>query len=194
MLRHVLATTVARQTRGLTKDFRSNGLPWKGPKCRSIVSGGSGVLYGLPALACCSASGGSNHRFEQYVWIAQGMLSVTADYVFIDRDSCFHGIDRVTATSLFVGTVIRVAARLRMISLAFAVVPLLSFVLAERAKQRLDLRRWICSHFLWHVTSSVTLFVVVYLLHHCPVENDVEATLSTTGDYYLQRKFCRHAS
>ena len=181
MLRNVLKTLTV-QTRGLTKEFRSNGLPWKGKKCRSILAGGSGVLYCLPALVCQS------NPFEQCTWIAQGILSVIADYFFMDRDSLAHGIDRISATTLFVSMTFRAVTKLRVTSLVLSIVPFFAFVLANRAKQKLDLQLWIYCHFLWHLTSSISTTIAIYLLYNCPENGE---TVLTNG--FLQNQFCLNA-
>ena len=38
----------------LVVDFTSAGIPWEGLQCRSIMAGGSGIMYALPALVCPS--------------------------------------------------------------------------------------------------------------------------------------------
>jgi hypothetical protein len=170
-LRHV-GNTLSLLLKGVTKDFRSNGMPWKGSRCRSLIAGGSGILYALPALVCSS-----NHPLECVMWIVQAILSVLADYFHIHHDSMWHGVDRFFATFNLIATIVRAGTRLNSRVLPFAILPVGCYVAANRAKTRLDLRAWHWYHFLWHVTSSWLTMLVVYLLYSCPYTDPFFATL-----------------
>eukprot|EP00532_Pseudo-nitzschia_australis_P004113 CAMPEP_0168182742 /NCGR_PEP_ID=MMETSP0139_2-20121125/12057_1 /TAXON_ID=44445 /ORGANISM="Pseudo-nitzschia australis, Strain 10249 10 AB" /LENGTH=278 /DNA_ID=CAMNT_0008103695 /DNA_START=199 /DNA_END=1032 /DNA_ORIENTATION=- len=159
------ANTAVTQARGLTKEFRSCGLPWKGDQCRSVISGGSGVLFCLPAFYCRS------NRLEQCLWFTQALLSVMADYVYVGNESWIHGIDRIFATVNTIAMITRGAFGLKTITTTIAVIPLSAFILANRSKQQRDLQGWIFYHFLWHLTASIILAVVVHLLSTCGDDN-----------------------
>ena len=147
-LQQVLKTTKA-QLLGTTKDFRTNGLPWKGDECRSIIAGGSGILYCLPALLC------NGNGIEQVRWLTQAFLSIMADYVYIDQDSSIHGIDRIFATTNTIVIILQAASQLEMIMVFTAIIPISTFILANKSKQQLNLQSWKYYHFLWHLTGSL---------------------------------------
>lgn len=158
---HVVKAATA-QARGLTHEFKTSGLPWNGPECRSLVSGVSGILYCFPALCC------NGNRFEQIVWTLQAVLSILADYVYIGGESWIHGIDRIFATTNAATLALRGAMSLNFVFTVVATsVPISTFILANRAKQQLDLKGWIFYHFMWHITSSVAVTMSVYLLYAC---------------------------
>jgi hypothetical protein len=171
--------TVVEQARGMTEEFKKNGLPWTGPQTRSLLAGGSGILYCLPALFCKS------NRIEQCIWCTQAFLSVMADYAYIDRDSWFHGIDRFFATANALAVMFRASYGLKLDTLIIATIPFSAFILANRSKQQRCLQWWIYYHFLWHVTSSTSVAYTVYLLYNCP---DYDEDLSSYS-YPLDR-FC----
>lgn len=177
-----VSKAITEQARGMTNDFKSNGLPWKGPECRSILAGGSGVLYCLPAFFCKS------NRTEQCVWLMQALLSVMADYVYVDKDSCIHGIDRFFATANAVAIISRAAYGLNTMIATLAIIPLSTFVLANRSKQQLNVQRWIYYHFLWHLTGSICIAFVIDLLYTCP---DYDEDVSTEN--LLLDRFCPSA-
>jgi hypothetical protein len=102
-----VANTLSLQLKGITKDFRNNGLAWKGSQCRSLIAGGSGILYALPALVCSN-----NHPLECVIWIVQAVLSVLADYFHVHHDSLWHGVDRIFATFNLIATILRAVAML----------------------------------------------------------------------------------
>ncbi len=175
--------TMAEQALGLTKEFKQNGLPWSGEQCRSIMAGGSGVLFCIPALFC------KDNRIEQSLWITQAILSILADYVYIDQDSWFHGIDRIFATSNVVAVIFRAAFQLQAIILITGIIPIGSFILANRSKQRLNVQEWKYYHFLWHLTSSLTAAFVVYLLYNCS-----DYTQSFPSDNFVMNLYCSKTS
>jgi len=174
-----LSSCFGAQVRGMFKDFRSNGLPWRGNDCRSVISGCSGLLFCLPAFFCKS------NRLEQFNWVLQALLSVMADYVYIGTDSWIHGIDRFFATTNTFAIIARAAFALNSNAITIALIPISAFVLANRAKEQLDLKGWIFYHFLWHVTASVAVTVTVHLLFTCPDFNRDNANLESSPLYNL---------
>lgn len=177
-----LAKTVLLQVNGLTEGFRTSGLPWDGPQCRSWMAGGSGILYCLPAFVSPTNS------LEQFAWIIQAIFSVMADYIFIDQESIFHGIDRYYATFNVFATIVRASMK---VDLSFVVVattiPLFCFVMANRSKQRLDLQAWHYWHGAWHMTGAVVVSFVVHLLYSC---QSFVSTLSV-GATPIWGSFCK---
>jgi len=165
-----IAKTVVAQARGLTEEFQNSGLPWTCNECRSVVAGGSGVLYCLPALFCKS------NRVEQCIWLAQALLSIMADYVYVGRNSWIHGIDRIFATVNTFAVIFRAAFGLKIITMTIGIIPISSFILANRSKHQLDLQGWIFYHFLWHLTGSVIVAFTVHLLYTCPDYNEDKST------------------
>eukprot|EP00536_Pseudo-nitzschia_multiseries_P010242 jgi/Psemu1/242788/estExt_Genewise1.C_3060014 len=149
----------------MTQEFQSSGLPWKGPQCRSVISGCSGVLFCLPVFFC------KNSRLDQFNWVVQALLSVMADYVCIVGDSWVHGVDRFFATANLLAIITRAVFALNITALTMAVIPVSTFILANRAKQQLDLQGWIFYHFLWHLTASAAVTVTMHLLFACPDYN-----------------------
>ena len=57
------------QRHHLLEDFTGSGLPWRGKKVRSVLAGGSGVLYACASLACPG-------WWEKAMWILQAAFSV----------------------------------------------------------------------------------------------------------------------
>jgi hypothetical protein len=168
------------QVRGMTEEFRSSGLPWSGHECRSLIAGGSGVLYCLPALFC------NSNPLEQSIWLTQALISVMADYVYVGGDSWIHGIDRFFATANTFVVIFRAALGLKIITTTIAVIPISTFILANRSKQLMDLQGWIYFHFLWHLTSSIAVAFTVHLLHTCPDFNEEDS-----NSYSLLYSLCK---
>jgi hypothetical protein len=168
IFRSTMNTSVL-QLRGLTSDFQKSGLPWEGYQCRSLMAGGSGVLYALPCfIPAISFVDGS-------LWILQAILSVLADYLHIHHCSVWHGIDRYFATCNVVGTFYLAAGTLNPCAyVLISPMPIGCYVFANRAKKQLDLPGWHRWHFAWHVTSSLVVLLVNYLSRHCP---EVDSTL-----------------
>lgn len=171
------------QIGGLTKDFKSNGLPWSGPQCRSILAGGSGILFLLPAFFC------KGNTFEQARWVVSAFLSFMADYVCIVGDSWFHGIDRVVATTNAITLIFQAATQLQAFTAFTAIIPISTFIMADRAKQQGNLESWKYYHFLWHVTASLNIAFAVYLFYHCP-----EYTQDSSTDSFVMNRFCHESS
>ena len=194
----------------LTEDFQKNGLPWTKKKqkqtqkqkneknnhkkeaeksCKSIIAGLSGILYCLPASVI--PPGNITHRYEQLVWCLQGILSVFADYVYIEIDHYVHGLDRIFATSNTLYMFYRALFGTNslenpvVLSFVFGVVPITSFVLANQSKGQRNLSSWIVYHCLWHVSGSISVTFVVYLLYNCgsPITPN-----STTIRYHQQQQ------
>eukprot|EP00538_Stauroneis_constricta_P000991 CAMPEP_0119565920 /NCGR_PEP_ID=MMETSP1352-20130426/31530_1 /TAXON_ID=265584 /ORGANISM="Stauroneis constricta, Strain CCMP1120" /LENGTH=310 /DNA_ID=CAMNT_0007614941 /DNA_START=107 /DNA_END=1039 /DNA_ORIENTATION=+ len=141
-----------------------NGLPWKGAQCQSLRAGGSGVLYILPVFVC------ENNRIEQMAWIIQGILSVSADYVFAGQRSVVHGVDRIFAVSMLIIITARASVHLQPWSVIAAVPPCLCFLAANDAKNRKDLESWKWCHFGWHLTGGLLAMMIVYCMYKCPHE------------------------
>lgn len=174
-------TKVAKtQARGMTEEFRSSGLPWSGHECRSLIAGGSGVLYCLPALFC------NSNPLEQSIWLTQALISVMADYVYVGGVSWIHGIDRFFATANTLLVIFRAALGLKIITTTIAVIPIYTFILANQSKQIMDLQGWIYLHFLWHLTSSIAVAFTVHLLHTCPDFNE-----EYSNSYSLLHNLCK---
>ncbi len=171
------------QISGLTKDFKSNGLPWSGPQCRSILAGGSGVLFLIPAFVC------KGNTFEQTRWVIAAFLSFMADYVYIVGDSWFHGIDRIVATTNAITLILQAAIQLHAFSAFIAIIPISTFIMANRAKQQGNLQSWKYYHFLWHVTASLSIAFAVYLFYHCP-----DYTQDSSTDNFVMNQFCLASS
>ena len=160
---HILNTCL-HQFKGLTEDFQKSGLPWDGYQCRSILAGGSGIMYALPSLLVTSLD-----YTEKIMWIVQAVLSVLADYVHIHHDSIWHGIDRYFATFNTLATLYRATRMLNpYFCLGCLMLPLGSYVAANRAKNAKKLIQWQYCHLAWHVTGSLLVLVIVYLIKHCP--------------------------
>lgn len=158
---YAIGETLRYQIRGMTEGFRKSGLPWNGDQCVSVFAGGTGILYCLPAFAC------QDYHLEQARWILQGLLSVMADYVHISHDSIFHGIDRFYATFNVLWTLWQATQRFNAWMLLTSVLPLLCFVWANRAKEQNNLSHWHLAHGCWHITGSLAVTLVVFLVHHC---------------------------
>ena len=170
------------QTHGLTKDFKSNGLPWSGDECRSILSGGSGVLFLIPVFFC------KGNSFEQSRWFIVAFLSFMADYVCIVGDSWSHGIDRIVATTNAITLILQAATQLKTIAAFTSIIPISTFIMADRAKKQGNLRWWKYYHCLWHITASLNIAFAVYLFYHCP-----DHAQDSSTDSFLMDRFCRES-
>jgi hypothetical protein len=151
------------------------------------MAGGSGILFCLPAIVC------QTNYLEQFAWILQATLSVMADYVFVDQESIFHGMDRYYATFNVVATICRALLTVDLSVVVVAtVVPLSCFAMANRAKQRLDLQAWHHWHGAWHLTGAVVVSFIVYLLYSCQSVESATVTVSMTGVAALNlESFCK---
>jgi hypothetical protein len=167
---NVIFKSINHQFQGMTTNFTKSGLPWHGSECRSFFAGGTGALYGLPALFCC------NNRLEQSMWIMQAMCSILADYVCVSRDSIIHGVDRIYATFNTAVTLWRAAQHSNgdmqsfLVLLFMSVLPLSCFVLAHRAKSQGNLKEWQWYHGMWHITGSLAVSFTLYVVYHCHSE------------------------
>jgi hypothetical protein len=158
-LQHVISLPLSN----LSQEFCNNGLPWEGNDCRSLLAGGSGCLYALPALFA------NVSFFEQMIWIVQACLSVWADYFHVHHSSIAHGLDRIMATCLFVTTVVRAATKLNVWRvLLLGLLPTAFFVAASFAKKNRNLAAWHWSHFGWHLSGGLVSMLVVGLIYDCP--------------------------
>jgi len=146
----------------------NNNLPWKGEQTRSLIAGGSGILYTLPALASPSTA-----RVEQTAWVIQAILSVWADYFHVHHNHVAHGIDFVWATNITILTIIRSAIWLEWWFVIISVVPIGFRIGTENCKQSNNLALWHWLHFGWHVTGSLQCTLAVYLLYNCPLEDNI---------------------
>ena len=142
------------------RDARNSGLPWSGMQCRSLIAGGTGVLYALPALACPSAG-------EKCLWAMQATCSVAADYFNIHHPSYWHGLDRVVATLMTLRAIVLVSLSLRPWVIVFAMVPLSWFFAGSRAKKADDLEAWKRCHCGWHISGSLIVLITTSLTNYC---------------------------
>ena len=65
--------------------FCSTNLPWKDGSCKHILSGLSGIFYLLPI---CLPNGS---LWDNIAWIMQAILSIMADYIYIQQPHFIHG-------------------------------------------------------------------------------------------------------
>ena len=142
------------------KDARNSGLPWDGMQCRSLIAGGTGVLYALPALACPTPA-------EKSLWFVQATCSVVADYFMIHTKSYWHGVDRIVATLMTFRAIFLVAMALRPWIVVVAAVPLSWFFAGARAKKTHDLEDWKRCHCGWHISGSLIVLVTSAFIDHC---------------------------
>ena len=159
---NVILKTIYHQLKGMSDDFQKSGLPWDGTQCRSTWAGLSGILYCLPIFFCY------NHRMEQIAWIIQAFLSIMADYLHIHHESYWHGIDRFYATYNVLSTIVRASYGLHYTIICTSIIPISCFVLANQAKNQQNLQSWQYYHGWWHLSGSIIVAYVVYLLYTCP--------------------------
>ena len=146
------------QFRCLFKEFTSSGLPWRGEKCRSLLAGGSGILYALAALGCPTL-------WEQAMWVSQALISVWADYFHVHHDHVAHGIDRYYASFMTMRMTFICFTRLQPYMALLAVIPIGCCSRSAKAKADRDVDRWIFWHFWWHAAGSLlTLLAMVKIL------------------------------
>lgn len=162
-----LMRTCNNQIRALTHGFCNNNLPWEGECCRSIMAGGSGILYFLPALVCPS-------NFEKMMWVLQAFFSVWADYFHIHHRSVAHGIDRWFATAMTARMIYLAATRLQPWTAMTALGPISCFAGAGGAKKKMNLEAWHQWHLTWHITGSLLSLGTMHMIYFC--EGQVEGS------------------
>lgn len=69
--------------------FCSTNLPWTDSSCKHVLSGLSGIFYLLPiCLPTVSV-------WDNIAFITQAILSIMADYLYIQQPHFIHGVDKV---------------------------------------------------------------------------------------------------
>eukprot|EP00525_Craspedostauros_australis_P008247 CAMPEP_0198122896 /NCGR_PEP_ID=MMETSP1442-20131203/36110_1 /TAXON_ID= /ORGANISM="Craspedostauros australis, Strain CCMP3328" /LENGTH=227 /DNA_ID=CAMNT_0043782001 /DNA_START=184 /DNA_END=864 /DNA_ORIENTATION=+ len=143
------------------KIFFHNGLPWEGAQCRAVRSGLSGILYALPMFT-------SPNPIETAAWVTQAFLSIMADYVCADRPHIVHGLDRISAVTMLIVTVVRSYTRLQWWTVLLAILPLSFFAAGDAAKSKRDLKAWQNAHCGWHITGGILVMFFVKAIYLCP--------------------------
>jgi len=136
--------------------FCSTNLPWKDESCKHILSGLSGVFYLLPICLSNSA------LWDNIAWIMQAILSIMADYIYIQQPHFIHGVDKVFA----VYNISRIMFRVYPVSSLIPTIPMLIlFVLSHYFKMVNNVQGWIYCHFCWHLVGGITCTYGMYLLN-----------------------------
>lgn len=178
-----IVNTVAIQVQETTiKEFQNPGLPWTVNECRSVIAGGSGILYCLPAFFC------KGNNITQCIWVTQALLSIMADYVYVGEKSCIHGVDRCFAIANVFALIFQAAFGLKSITLILTVFPISCFLLANRSKRKFNLQGWIWYHFLWHLSGSICAAISTYWLYTCPDYNEDPSTLHSLLNHVCSTK------
>ena len=139
----------------------NNNLPWKGEQTRSPQREAR-VYYihfniGIPI-----------QRVEQII-----RAILRCGLIHVHHNHVAHGIDFVWATNITILTIIRSAIWLEWWFVIISVVPIGFRIGTENCKQSNNLALWHWLHFGWHVTGSLQCTLAVYLLHNCPLEDNV---------------------
>ena len=155
-------------------DASDSGIPWSGLQCRSIIAGGTGIMYALPALVCPT-------WWEKSLWFVQAICSVVADYFEIHHKSYWHGIDRCVATMMTIRAIVICATILRPWIALIALVPLSFYVGSSRAKKSKNLEAWKRSHCGWHVSGSLLVLLTSSCINYC--SDDHTLFVTTLANY-----------
>ena len=158
---------VENQLKGLSYDFTVTNNQIE--DAQSVWSGLSGILYALPVFF-------TPYLWERALWITQAVISILADYTYINVRHPVHGIDRIIATS----------NTLRIFNLGWDLLwgntiltyvgwmPIASLFIAHFYKMKKRRAMWIFWHFMWHLTGGLLVAYVTYRIR----QNDVYAPAS----------------
>ena len=136
--------------------FCSTNLPWKDESCKHILSGLSGIFYLMPICLCTGTF------LDNIAWIMQAILSIMADYLYIQHSHFIHGVDKVFAVFNISRIMIRVYP---IASLTPAIPMLMFFALSHYFKIINKVHYWIYCHFCWHLVGGLTCTYGMYLLN-----------------------------
>ncbi|GAB5359353.1 hypothetical protein AAMO2058_000536800 [Amorphochlora amoebiformis] len=156
-LRGGLSSVVSNHITNISSDLQTSGLPFEDSKSR--WAGLSGYMYALPALA-------TPFLWEKGVWILQALLSVTADYYYVNDIHMVHGVDRIFATYNTIRMILIVAACMPMWTVVFALIPLSFYYHGALAKKNIDVQSWIFYHTLWHISGGLLCAIFTYLVRY----------------------------
>ena len=207
--------------------------------CRSFWSGGTGILFSiLPNIVLLrklffyhsginesdSASSTTDSTVEIQLlvvcWLLQGILSVAADYVYIDVNHLMHGIDRIWSMFMYCYMVYQSYYIMSIHTLfVLNVIAGSAYILANSTKKIVEvvvvvtdvppppttttiattnnqIRRWMYYHGIWHIVGSTVAMIVMYLVYdYCP--SSAPAATATTAavstSYHRSYNFCSKA-
>lgn len=138
----------------LFKEYCNTNIPWKENR-QSILAGYSGMFYLCPCFYIQSS-------FFYYIpWIIQAIVSVMADYYYINTPGYIHGIDRWVATLMTIGMMYYTFYKMSLNGIIIIVPPLLLYTIANQKKKEHDYDSWVIYHFLWHL---VCVLLSIYVL------------------------------
>ena len=138
--------------------FCCTNLPWSDASCKHILSGLSGIFYLLPIFFL------NSYFWDNIAWITQAILSIMADYIFIQQPHFIHGIDKLFAVFNISRIMYRVYIVLGQKFLLPTIPMLFLFALSHYFKTTNNVQYWIYSHFCWHLAGGITCTYGMYLL------------------------------
>mmetsp|Transcript_30053 Transcript_30053/g.56177 ORF Transcript_30053/g.56177 Transcript_30053/m.56177 type:complete len:193 (-) Transcript_30053:233-811(-) len=138
-------------------DMQTSGLPFEDSK--NVWSGLTGFMYGLPALA-------TPFWWERCLWLLQAILSVLADYTYVNDMHVVHGIDRIFATYNTIRIILLVASTLPLWTVLFALIPLSFYYRGAMAKKKNRVETWIVCHMWWHITGGILCAAFTYIIRY----------------------------
>ena len=119
-------------------------------------SGFSGILFALPAII--------DYPIYKSIWITQAIVSVLADYFYIDRKHCIHGIDRIFANINLIRILYIIFTFNGWHALVSWIMVLLSFNCFFLAKYyKKNGPKWVFWHGCWHIIAAPGCFLVIFL-------------------------------
>jgi len=135
--------------------FCSTNLPWTDSSCKHVLSGLSGIFYLLPiCLPTVSV-------WDNIAFITQAILSIMADYLYIQQSHYIHGVDKVFA----VYNIGRIMYKVYPVASLLPTIPMLFlFALSHYFKWKNNVNYWIYCHFCWHLVGGITCTYGMYLL------------------------------
>ena len=132
----------------LFRDYCNTNIPWKENR-QSILAGYSGIFYLLPCFYI-------QPSFLNYTpWIIQAIISIMANYYYINTPGYIHGIDRWVATLMTIGMMYYTFYKMGLNGIVIVVPPLALYTTANQKKKENDYDSWVIYHFLWHLVCPI---------------------------------------
>ena len=205
--------------------------------CRSFWSGGTGILFSiLPNIVLLRRKlyYSSNHlqlnesstdpsmeiQLLVVCWLIQGILSVLADYVYIDVNHMMHGIDRIWSMCMYCYMIYQSYYTMSLPTLFLLnAIAGSAYIVANSAKKvevgvtlfsttatnddgtmiavattNNHIQRWMYYHGIWHIVGSTVSMIVMYLVYdYCPSTATASTASAVATSYHHSSYYCSNA-